>query len=60
MANHAARPSKKALRALSRAGYAYRTSSRGATTVVGRVVKQRKTFMGLGYTSRRIVPLKGR
>ena len=60
MANHAARPSKRAFRALKRAGYAYKTTSRGATRVIGRIVKQRKTFLGLGYTSRRVVPLKRR
>lgn len=47
-----ARPSARAFRALKRAGYVYKTTSRGATTIIGRTVKQRKTFMGLGYTTR--------
>lgn len=63
MANHRAkpaRPSARAFRALKRAGYAYRTTSRGATIIIGRIVKRRKTFLGIGYTSHRIVPLKRR
>jgi len=55
MSNGVARPSRKAFRALSRAGYVVRT--RGArTTVVGKTIKQRKTFLGLGYTARVRVP----
>ena len=55
-----AKPSARAFRALKRAGYAYKTTSRGATKVTGRIIRQRKTFMGLGYTSRKVVPLKRR
>jgi len=60
MNGRAARPSARAFRALRKAGCVYKTTSRGATIVTGRIIKQRKTFLGLGYTSRKVVPLKRR
>jgi len=41
---------------LRKAGYVYKTTSRGTTIITGRTIKQRKTFMGLGYTTRVRVP----
>ena len=54
MANHRAkpaRPSRRAFRALSRAGYIVQTGRRGSR-VVGRTVKQKKRFFGYTYTTR--------
>lgn len=52
MNGRAARPSAKAFRVLSRAGYVVKTTTGGRSTIVGRTVKQRKTFLGMGYTAR--------
>ena len=56
MSNHFARPSARAFRALKRAGYTYKTTSRGATIITGRTIRQRKTLLGLGYPARVRVP----
>lgn len=50
-----ARPSRKALRALRRAGYITRTTHGGRTTVVGRVVRHTRRFLGMKYTVRKRV-----